>query len=141
MPTTRSASNAKQASSSSTIDASGEGSRPSDVGGLHDELQVRRAPRPILVGLSLSRTEGRGHLQSHLSALQHGIQNLTKIREDLLGKNRRLQDEIDRLHNETDVSVQPSPVKSGGKSNPLLHVRVKELELEVRRLKKVTNLT
>jgi hypothetical protein len=62
MPTTRSASNAKQASSSSTIDASGEGSRSSDVGGLHDELQVRMAPRPILVGLSLSRTEGRGHL-------------------------------------------------------------------------------
>ncbi|KAI0251334.1 hypothetical protein BJV78DRAFT_481215 [Lactifluus subvellereus] len=112
MPTTRSASNAKQASSSSIIDVSGAGSRSSDIGGLHDELQ------------------------GHLSALQHGIQDLTEIQEALLGKNRRLQDEIDRLHNETEVSVQPSPVRSGRKSNPLLHMRVKELELEVRRLKK-----
>jgi hypothetical protein len=52
-----------------------------------------------------------------------------------------MQDEIDRLHNETDVSIQPSPVKSGGKSNASLQMRVKELELEVRRLKKVTRFT
>jgi hypothetical protein len=45
---------------------------------------------------------------------------------------------MDRLHNEAEVSIQPSPVKSRGKGNPLLHVKVKELELEVRRLKKVT---
>lgn len=57
---------------------------------------------------------------------------------DLLRKNRRLEDEINRLHNDADVSVQLSPVKSRGKGNPLLHVKVKELELEVRRLKKVT---
>jgi hypothetical protein len=63
------------------------------------------------------------------------------MQEDLLGKNRRLEDEIDRLHNETDISIQPSPVKSGGKNNPSLQIRVKELELEVRRLKKVTSFT
>jgi hypothetical protein len=63
------------------------------------------------------------------------------MQEDLLGKNRRLQDEIDRFHNETDVSIQPSPAKSGGKSNPSLQMKVKALELEVRRLKKVTNFT
>jgi hypothetical protein len=39
------------------------------------------------------------------------------------------------------VSVQPSPVRSGGKNNPLLQARVKELELEVRKLKKVTSFT
>ncbi len=55
---------------------------------------------------------------------------------DLLRKNRRLEDEINRLHNDADVSVQLSPVKSRGKGNPLLHVKVKELELEVRRLKR-----
>lgn len=35
----------------------------------------------------------------------------------------------------------PIQVKSRGKGNPLLHVKVKELELEVRRLKKVTRFT
>jgi hypothetical protein len=39
------------------------------------------------------------------------------------------------------VSVQPSPVRSGGKNNPLLQARVKELELEVHKLKKVTSFT
>jgi hypothetical protein len=53
-------------------------------------------------------------------------------------KNRRLEEEINRLHNEAEVSVQPGPVKSNGKGNSSLHVKVKELELEVRRLKKVT---
>jgi hypothetical protein len=56
----------------------------------------------------------------------------------LLRKNRRLQQEIDRLHNEVDVSVQPSPIKSREKNNSLLHMKVKELELEVRQLKKVS---
>jgi hypothetical protein len=90
----------------------------------------------ILAGLRCKNT-----FQSHLSALQRGIQNLKKTQEDLLRKNRRLEQEINRLHNEADVSVQPSPVKSGGKGNPSLHVKVKELELEVRRLKKVTRFT
>jgi len=75
-------------------------------------------------------------LQGHLSALRRGIQTLTKTKGDLLRKNRRLQQEIDRIHNEVNVSIQPSPVKSGGKSNAPLHAKVKELELEVRRLKK-----
>ncbi|KAI9448104.1 hypothetical protein H4582DRAFT_2139836 [Lactarius indigo] len=106
MPTTRSASTAK--SSSSRVDAT-----LSEVGELvrDDELE------------------------SHLSALQHGIRDLRKTREDLLARNRRLQCEIDRLHNQPDVSVQPTPVKSGGRNNPL-QMKVKELELKVRRLKK-----
>ena len=55
-------------------------------------------------------------------------------------KNLRLgsEEEINRLHNEAELSVQPGPVKSRGKGNSLLHVKVKKLELEVRRLKKVT---
>ena len=79
----------------------------------------------------------RNVLQGHLSALQRGIRNLKKSQEDLLRKNGRLQQELDRLHNEADVPVQPSPIKSKGKNNPLLHMKVKELELEVRKLKKV----
>lgn len=55
-------------------------------------------------------------------------------------RNRRLGEEIDRLHNEEEASVQPRPVKSRGKGNSLLHVKVKELELEVRRLKKARTL-
>ena len=72
--------------------------------------------------------------QGHLSALQRGIHDLKKTQEDLLRKNRRLEQEIDSLHNEEAVPVQ---VKSRGKGNHLLHVKVNELELEVRRLKKV----
>jgi hypothetical protein len=93
-----------------------------------------RSVRPsslILTGLRC-----KDAFQSHLSALQHGFQNLKETQEGLRQKNRRLEQEINRLHNEADVSVQPSPV-----GNPLLHVKVKELELEVRRLKKVTRLT
>lgn len=87
--------------------------------------------------LSVERRCGiRSAFQSHLSALRRGIQNLKSSQGDLLRKNRRLQQEIDRLH-EADVSVQPSPIKSKG-NNPLLHMKVKELELEVRKLKKVT---
>ena len=36
------------------------------------------------------------------------------------------------------MAIQPSPVESGTKNNSLLNLKVKELELEVRRLKKVT---
>jgi hypothetical protein len=50
----------------------------------------------------------------------------------------RLEEDIHRLHSEAEVSVQPRPVKSRGTDNSLLHVKVKELELEVRRLKKAT---
>ena len=128
MPSTRSASKAKKASSSATLAESEEEVE------LNDGLQVCRATMfSILVGLNT--------FQSHLSALQRGIQKLKKTEEDLLRKNRRLEQEINRLHNEADVSIQPSPVKSRGKGNPLLHVKVKELELEVRRLKKVTRFT
>ncbi|KAH9062770.1 hypothetical protein EDB87DRAFT_1605794 [Lactarius vividus] len=102
MPTTRSASTAK--SSSSRIDAT-----LSEIGELRDD-----------------------DLESHLSSLQRGIRDLRKTREDLLVRNRRLQCEIDRLHNQPDVSVQPTPVKSGGS----LQMKVKELELKVRQLKK-----
>jgi len=122
MPTTRSARGAKKSSSSSRFDtrlgelAEGSTSPLSDVG------------------------EPNGDLQGHLSALQRGIRNLEKTRGDLLRKNRRLQQEIDRIHNEANVSIQPSPVKSGGKSNAALHVKVKELELEVRQLKKARGL-
>ncbi|KAH9045478.1 hypothetical protein EDB85DRAFT_2104443 [Lactarius pseudohatsudake] len=105
MPTTRSASTAK--SSSSRVDAT-----LSEVGDLRDD-----------------------DLESHLSALQHGIRDLRKTREDLLARNRRLQGEIDRLHNQPDVSVQPTPVKSGGRSNSL-QMKVEKLELKVRQLKK-----
>lgn len=70
--------------------------------------------------------------------MQRGIQNLKKTQEVLLRKNRRLEQEINRLHNEEDVHVQ---VKSGEKGNPLLHVKVRELEIEVRRLKKVARFT
>ncbi|KAI0304175.1 hypothetical protein BC826DRAFT_215788 [Russula brevipes] len=79
-------------------------------------------------------------VKSHLSALQRGIHDLDKTHKVLLRKNRQLQQEIDRLHNETDVSIQPSHVKSGGKSNSLLHLKVNELQLEVRRLKKARTL-
>lgn len=105
MPTTRSASTAK--SSSSRVDAT-----LSEVGELRDD-----------------------DFESHLSALQRGIRDLRKTREDLLARNRRLQCEIDRLHNQPDVSVQPTPVKSGGRSNSL-QMKVKKLELKVRQLKK-----
>ncbi|KAI9466945.1 hypothetical protein BJY52DRAFT_1235419 [Lactarius psammicola] len=104
MPTTRSTSTAK--SSSSRVDATF-----SEVGELHD-----------------------GDLETHLSALQRGIRDLRKTREDLLERNQRLLCEVDRLHNQADVSVQPTPVKSGGRTNSL---KVKQLELKVRRLKKV----
>jgi hypothetical protein len=40
------------------------------------------------------------------------------------------------LHNQADVSVQPNPAKSGGKSS-VLQLKVKELEVKIRRLKKV----
>ncbi len=79
-------------------------------------------------------------MQSHISALQRGVQNLKRTQEDILRKNQQLKEEVDRLHNEAELSIQPSPVKSRGKGNPLLHVKVKELELEVRRLKKVTRI-
>ncbi|KAI0268335.1 hypothetical protein BC834DRAFT_687618 [Gloeopeniophorella convolvens] len=75
-------------------------------------------------------------VQDHLSALQHGIQGLIKEQGDLLHKNRKLQDELDLLHNEAGVQVQPKSAKSQGKSNSLLNMKIKELELEVRRLKK-----
>jgi hypothetical protein len=96
-----------------------------------------RSVHPLSVSVE-RRCGVRSAFQSHLSALRRGIQNLKSSQEDLLRKNRRLQQEIDRLHNEADVSVQPSPIKSKGKNNPLLHMKVKELELEVRKLKKVT---
>lgn len=48
-------------------------------------------------------------------------------------KNRRHEEEINRLHTEAEGSVHPTR----GKADSLLHVKVKELELEVRRLKKV----
>jgi len=79
--------------------------------------------------------ELNGDLESHLSALQRGIRGLQKTQEDLFKRNQRLQCEIDRLHNQADVSIQPSTVKSGGKSSSL-QMRVKELELKVRQLKK-----
>ncbi|KAN0131380.1 hypothetical protein V8E53_010757 [Lactarius tabidus] len=106
MPTTRSASMAKP--SSSRVNAT-----LSEVGELN----------------------GDGGLESHLSALQRGIRDLRKTQKDLSERNQRLQCEIDRLHNQADVSVQPNPAKSGGKSNAL-QMRVKELEAKVRRLKK-----
>ena len=90
--------------------------------------------------MSLSTQRGCGVInifQGHLSALRRGIRNLKKSQEDLLRKNGRLQQEIDRLHNEADVPIQPGPVKSRGKANPLVHANVKDLELEVRKLKKV----
>ena len=137
MPTTRSASNAKKPSSSivdATLGEPGEepSSTLSDVGEQHDDLQVCK----IVV---LDFRDVRWLFQSHLSALQRGIHNLKKNQEDLRRKNRRLKQEIDHLHNEADVSIQP--VKSEKRGNPLLHVKVKELELEVRRLKKVTRFT
>src|SRR6266576_2939625 len=64
--------------------------------------------------------------------------NLKKNSGRPTSKNRRLEEERNRLHNEAEVSVQPRPVKSREKGNSLLHVKVKELELEIRRLKKVT---
>lgn len=79
---------------------------------------------------------GNDGLESHLSALQSGIRDLRKTQKDLFERNQRLQCEIDRLHNQADVSVQPNPAKSGGKSN-VLQMKVKELEAKVRRLKKV----
>lgn len=106
MPTTRSASTAKP--SSSRADAT-----LSEVGELN----------------------GNGGLESHLSALQRGIRDLRKTKKDLFERNQRLQCEIDRLHNQADVSVQPNPAKSGGKNNAL-QMKVKELEAKVRRLKK-----
>lgn len=68
--------------------------------------------------------------------MQRGIRDLRKTQQDLFERNQRLQTEIDRLHNQADVSVQPQPAKSGGKSNAL-QLKVKELEVKVRRLKKV----
>ncbi|KAI0004944.1 hypothetical protein BJV74DRAFT_315821 [Russula compacta] len=116
MPTTRSTRNAKE--SSSKADDS--------LGALAEES-----------GSPLSDVrEPNDDLQSHLSALKCGIQNLNNTQEDLLRKNRQLQQEIDRLHNQADLPIQPSPVKSGRKSNLSLHVKVKELELEIRQLKK-----
>lgn len=64
--------------------------------------------------------------------------NLKKNSGRRTSENRRLEEEINQFHNEAGVSVQPRPVKSMGKDNSSLHVKVKELELEVRRLKKVT---
>jgi hypothetical protein len=64
--------------------------------------------------------------------------NLKKKSGRPTSKSRRLEEEINRSHNEAEVSVQPRPVKSRGKGDSLLHGKVKELELEVRRLKKVT---
>jgi hypothetical protein len=64
--------------------------------------------------------------------------NLKKNSGRPTSKNRQLEEEINRLHNEAEASVQPRPVKSRDKDNSLLQVKVKELELEVRRLKKVT---
>jgi hypothetical protein len=54
-----------------------------------------------------------------------------------LKKNSGRPTSKNRLQNEAEVPVQPRPVKSRGKDDTLLHVKVKELELEVRRLKKV----
>jgi len=140
MPTTRSARGAKKSSSSSRVDARlGESAEEptspwSDVDEPDDDLQVGfHFQSRCIPGLRSS--------QGHLSALRRGIQNLRKTKGDLLRKNRRLQQEIDRIHNEANVSIQPSPAKSGGKSNSALQVKVKELELEVRRLKKVARFT
>ncbi|KAF8272499.1 hypothetical protein EI94DRAFT_1796113 [Lactarius quietus] len=105
MPTTRSASTAKP--SSSRVDAT-----LPEVGELNG-----------------------GWRHGHLSALQRGIQDLQKTQGDLLERNQRLQREIDRLHNQADVSVQPNPAKSRGKSNAL-QMTVKELEVKVRRMEK-----
>ena len=63
--------------------------------------------------------------------------NIKKSSRRPTSKNRRLEEERNRLHNEAEMSVQPRPVKARGKDNSLLHVKVKELELEVQRLKKV----
>jgi len=93
-------------------------------------------PSSSRVDAALSEVgELNGGLESHLSALQRGIRNLRKTQEDLCERNERLQGEIDRLHNQADVSVQPNPAKSGGKSNAL-QLKVKELQVKIRRLKK-----
>ncbi|KAI9507544.1 hypothetical protein F5148DRAFT_101678 [Russula earlei] len=115
MPTTRSSTNKSSSRLLATLGESAEQStsRLSDVGEQNDD-----------------------DLESHLSALKCGIRDLKRTKDDLLRKNRRLQQEIDRLHNEADVSIQPSPAKSGGKSSSSLHKKVKELELKVRQLNK-----
>lgn len=64
--------------------------------------------------------------------------NIRKNSGGPASENQRLDEERNQLHNDAESSVQPRPVKSRGKGNSSLHVKVKELELEVRRLKKVT---
>jgi hypothetical protein len=64
--------------------------------------------------------------------------NLKKRSRKPVSKNRRLEEEKNRLHNEAEMSVEQRPVKSKERGNSSLHVKVKELELEVRRLKKAT---
>ncbi|KAI0065904.1 hypothetical protein BV25DRAFT_1850432 [Artomyces pyxidatus] len=72
-------------------------------------------------------------IEAHLSLAQKGVANMRDQIRSLQRKNARLKEELDKLHNADDVSIQP---KRGRSATGAVQAQIKGLEADVRRLEK-----
>lgn len=58
--------------------------------------------------------------------------------EVLQARNRELQEQLDRLHEAEEVSLQPKPAKRGGMSVQAMKQRISKLSSEISKLERVS---